>query len=245
MIALLWLVACAATPSAEAPEAALDLPAGAAIAYRLARARDGAIPWGDGWIFHTDLGYAVALEEAWLLTLAAELVPCSDALAQTWIASARADHATDADASLIEAVIAEDLLSTEPVELGVGVAGGGPYCEAYALSGVAAEPGQPRLEGQTVHLRGWYLAPDATEITAFQAEVGLGAAALPTLRGQTTTEALTDASGAPVGAVVTLTRHPARALDGQDLAALSEAELAYAFLAGLSRTAEAEWSATQ
>lgn len=242
--ALLLLVACSNAPLVETgtdsgrQATTLALGAGASVQYVLSVDWEGASLEDGARVFETDLGYRVGLTRADVATIGVQLDPCElsglrwsplDLLGRP----ALADHATTADSSLVSAVLVEDLLDAERVDFGVGGASGLEYCAVHWLTGATTEGG---MGGQSVRLDGWVQAPDGAE-RPLSGEIWLSAGGLPELvTGETAAGVL---SGDDLDAAVEIVRFPARALDGEELSVLSDAEIAYAFLAGLGRGAEA------
>lgn len=243
--ALPLLAACSGVPLVETgtdsgrQATTLALEAGTSVQYVLSVDWEGASHQDGARVFETDLGYRVGLTRADVATIGVQLDPCEisglrwsplDLLGRP----ALADHATTADSSLVSAVLVEDLLDAERVDFGVGDASGLEYCAVHWLTGATTEAG---MGGQSVRLDGWIHAPDEAEARALDGKIWLSAGGLPDLVAGEAAAGVS--SGEDLDAEVEIARLPARALDGEELSVLSDAEIAYAFLAGLGRGAEA------
>lgn len=246
------LLACAGRPGVDSAmdvdgatgglSQALSLEAGARVGYTLSLDWEGATFTAGEAVFQTDLGHRIGLSQARVASIGAQLAPCQTDTGLAWSPldllspPAYADHVTVADSSLLSAVVVEDLLAAERTSYGVGTASGLDYCEVHWLSGATTEDG---MEGQSVRLVGWMEGPDTGETRTFEAEIWLSAGGLPALTASQTPTAPLALNGEALDAEVEILRYPARALDGEALDALSDAEIAYAFLAGLGRGAAA------
>lgn len=243
--ALLLLAACSVAPLVETgadsgqQATRLALEAGASVQYVLSVDWVGSSLEDGARVFQTDLGYRVGLTRAYVATIGVQLDPCElsglrwsplDLLGRP----ALADHATTADSSLVSAVLVEDLLDAERVEFGIGGASGLEYCAVHWLTGATTEGG---MGGQSVRLDGWVQAAGEAEARILEGEIWLSAGGLPDLVAGEATAGVS--SGEGLDAEVEIVRLPARALDGEELSLLSDAEIAFAFLAGLGSGAEA------
>ncbi len=244
---LLALVGCggsldsAAPEDSAAPAFSLSLEAGETVRYALS------VDWGEATLedgvrtWTTDLGYTVRLSAARVSSIGAQLDPCEvDTGLAAWSpldllgGPARADHVVTLDSSLYSATLVEDLLAGERQSYGTGAASGLDYCAIHWLSGPTTEDG---MAGQSIHLEGSVQGPEDAEARAFLGEIWLSAGGLPELTEGSGAGALDGSEG--VAAEIEILRRPTRALDGEELSALSDAEIAYAFLAGLGSAAEA------
>ncbi|NUP13244.1 MAG: hypothetical protein HOW73_44965 [Polyangiaceae bacterium] len=234
--------ACGEAETQDLTANELTLQTGESVRYELAWSWEGA----EEGTFHTDLGFEVTLEAAYVASVSAVLVPCADDAEEEtswveWLApkTARADHGYEWDDSLVFAPVVENAFDTETRELGVGLASGHTYCELHWSSAAVSAISDDGFAMQSaVYVRGSYTSPSGV-VRAFEADTTLGAGALRELDVTSFAEAsLRGVDGAGVGAVVLLTRYPARAFDGEDLDALSDEEVAYAFVRGLCASAE-------
>lgn len=229
----LLLGACAGTgeDSAEAVSS-LALSEGARVRYTLSVDWEGTRLDEGARVIQTDQGYQLALSAARISTVGVQLAPC-----EPEDRAARAlDHITTADSSALSLSLVEDLLEAATVDAGVGTTSGQDYCAVHWLAGASEGPS---MEGQSVRLEGWLQAPDQDTPRPLAGEIWLAAGGLPGLpAAEAAPEALAE-DGEALDAEVEIRRFPARALDGEALDGLSDAEIAYAFLAGLGSGAEA------
>jgi hypothetical protein len=247
--ALALLLACGpapALPDAAGPAAPLALPAGTPVAYVLDWSWDGARRDGDAHVFTTDRGYTVALETAYLATGRAELVPCTDAssladaVSSLLVPAAHAAHSRTGDPSAVTAPVVESVHAAAPHLLGRGFAGGAAYCGVHVLGvpvAAAAADGFA-LARETLVLTGHWTAPGGHERRPLRASINLQDGSLRPLSGWTTFPVAHAPPSARVAVV--LTRHPARAFDRLDLAALGDTDLAFAVLGNLLQGTDAK-----
>jgi hypothetical protein len=226
----------------------LDLEEGASVRYVLAWSQEGVSPDGS---FVTDMGYRVTIESGYIATVSMVLVPCDSSdeeggsAALRWLSprSAHADHAYDWDTSRVEGVVIEDVTSTSALQLGTAAASGASYCQAHWV----AAAGQGIAEDGTYMASAVVLRATVESATGEMREVDtsttLGAGALRDLE-TAETDLMTLLDAAPTEATITITRHPALALDGEDLSALSDEEIAYAFVRGLCASARVSAAVT-
>lgn len=229
MSLLLALLACASEPSAsDAPPAMVFEQ----LSY------DFVVDWaGQAWagpprVFGTDLGYEVAVERLALRTTRVSLIECADTgLASRWslIPAAYAAHpVTEPDVSELAPELLEELVQGDASLVGPAPSSGSVYCDLYVVMGPT--------EGPSVQMEGWYRAPGAEEMVAFEASTSLAISARLALdEGRWIEDAGDD------DARVTLTRLPARAFDALELDTLSGEELAYEVGRALVTGAEVEY----
>ncbi|MEM7119342.1 MAG: hypothetical protein AAF614_43405 [Chloroflexota bacterium] len=126
-------------------------------------------------ILQNDLGYEIALEEAYLLNATLELVPCSDTSWRSWLAPAVA-YAGHGDSTLSESRVlvsqVETIGATADSVAGQASASYEHYCQLHYLVAPAAEtavnlPTTIDFSGQTLYFSGTYLASNATEPAPF------------------------------------------------------------------------------
>lgn len=180
-------------------------------------------------VFETDLGYRVGVEIGVLATISVMLVPCGeDELAES--SSGLRSHSSISDSSQLLGPWLEAFAIGTELELGSSEASGSSYCAlhwlAAALTTSTAEG--LSLDQTSIELIGWYESPSG-ERREFEATVPLAAGGLPDLVVDVSLafdEADTDLQ-------IELVRRPTRALDGELLDDLDDAELAYAFVYGL------------
>ncbi len=226
--------------------APLTLGADARVRYELRWSWDGARLQDGAWVFVNDLGYQLGIERLAVVALSAQLVPCEPtaARAPAWSwgpREARADHVVADDASVVVAAVVEDALAAAPRELGVGVASGGRYCDAFLLAAPLDPVSVPAMDGNALIVTGWYRAPGGA-VTALDAAVPIGDGGLRTLAAAVPGElALADADAGPVAARVVLTRHPVAAFADVAPDQPGGAELGWEILKGLLGTATARW----
>lgn len=178
------------------------------------------------WIFETDLGVRVGLDLGYLTTSTMMLVPCSETEASEDPIIPFRSHTTISDDSLLAGPWIEAFAEhPEDLQYGFATASGERYCSLHWLSATSEEL------GASIEIHGWFEHEDGDR-EPFTATVPLANGALRPLYLQNPDEAPT------TGATVRLLRHPARALDGVDIAALTPSELAFEFLQGLARTSE-------
>ncbi len=221
-----FLLACADVASGDLPPsadtAAFDTGASwvaaevqlTSVRYLLDIDWSGAEWADDAYVFTTDLGYVVGLQQATLTTSTVELVPC-DELDSTWRLDpsylAHASHEHDASQVVVDRGI--DLLGPTSVELGTATTGDSPYCQAYELLSIASD------SFEVVRLRGWYHRADEAP-TPFEVVSSVPATSLRPL-------VVLDGDPPSGDATVRLTRFPARSLDGIDLETVADIDLAF------------------
>ncbi|MEZ4381213.1 MAG: hypothetical protein R3A79_07680 [Nannocystaceae bacterium] len=229
----------------------LTIDRDAIVAYVLEWSWEGAAREEDAWVVVSDLGYTIGVEAAYVGTALVELVPCEDAAgadagagASAALAlpepAAQAAHSGTSDPSAAVGELVEAVHAAPSSVFGAGLASGDAYCGLHLLASPldAAAADGARLDGESLRLRGWWSAPDDPARHALDASVNLprgSVRALARLGARPPGDAL-----AGVAAVFTVTRYPALAFDGVDLAALSDAELAYEVLANLVQSGEVE-----
>jgi hypothetical protein len=175
------------------------------------------------------------------------MVPCepvatsmADAVSSLLIATAHAAHSRVGDGSAVASPLVESFLDPEARLYGRGFAGPHAYCSVHMLAvPLAAEADDGfALTRQSLALTGFWSAPGSSERHALDASINLQDGSLRPLLGWTAWPAALQPGRAPVAVVIT--RHPARAFDGLDLAALSDIDLAFAVLGNLMQGAKAE-----
>lgn len=250
LLAAALLSACGPAPAPPRPVGAaapLQLAEGSLVAYMLAWSWEGARREGDAWLFETDRGYTVGITAAHAGLGRVEMVPCepgpgslADAVSSLLIANAHAAHARIGDGSAVASPVVESLLDPEARLYGRGFAGPHAYCGVHLLAvPLAAEADDGfALERQSLALTGFWSAPGSDERHTLQASINLQDGSLRPLLGWTAWPAELQPARAPVAVVIT--RHPARAFDGLDLANLSELDLGFAVLGNLMQGAHAE-----
>lgn len=236
------------------PYLELDLEAGDAVAYVLAWSWEGAARQDGAWVFESDLGYTIAIEAAHASTSLVELVPCVDASADVAptdapprgdLALARpapqAAHSGSRDDSAATAELAQSIVDAEPLAFGAGLAGGTSYCDLHLLAAPFAGEADDgaSLTGEALVLRGWWSAPGDPSRHDLDASINLQRGGVVALAGRTERP---EGLGLPdfLGATLVITRYPARAFDGIELGALTDAELAYEVLGRMMQGALAE-----
>ena len=244
------LTACGPAPAPPKPigdAAPLQLAEGSLVAYMLAWSWEGARREGDAWLFETDLGYTVGITSAHAGLGRVEMVPCEPAptslvgaVSSLLISTAHAAHARVGDGSAVASPVVESLLDPEARLFGRGFAGPHAYCGVHLLAvplDAAADDGFA-LERQSLALTGFWSAPGSDERHGLDASINLQDGSLRPLLGWTTWPSELQPGRAPVAVVIT--RHPARAFDGLDLARLSDIDLGFAVLGNLLQGAKAE-----
>lgn len=233
-----------ALPTREGPAAPLALPAGTPVAYVLDWSWDDARREGDAHVFTTARGYTVTLETAYLATGRAELVPCSErpdlarAVSSLLIPTANAAHARVGDSSAVSAPVVEPLHAARPHLFGRAFASGSAYCGLHLLGvpiSAAASDGFA-LARESLVLTGHWTAEGSDERHPLRTSINLQDGSLRPLSGWTEFPAALAPAGARVAVVAT--RHPTRAFDDLDLAALDDADLAFAVLGNLLQTTD-------
>ena len=186
-------------------------------------------------VFETDLGYRVGVELGVLATIAVMLVPCPSADEQA--DSALRSHTTITDSSELLGPWVEAFSTGETLELGSSDASGSSYCGLHWLSAaltITTEAGL-ELDQTSIEVVGWFETPEG-ERREFDATVPLAAGGLPELVIDSSL-AFDELDG---DWAIELIRRPSRALDGELLDQLDEAELAYAFVYGLGTSSRAQ-----
>lgn len=225
----------------------LKLAEGSLVAYMLGWSWEGARREGDAWLFETDRGYTVGITAAHAGIGRIEMVPCEqntsslvDAVSSLLISTAHAAHARIGDGSAIASPVVESLLDPEARLYGRGFAGPHAYCGVHMLAvplDAEADDGFA-LERQSLVMTGFWSAPGSAERHELHANINLQDGSLRPLLGWTTWPTALQRGRAPVAVVIT--RHPARAFDGLDLATMSEVDLGFAVLGNLLQGARAE-----
>ncbi len=250
----LWLALVAAANCADEVATTftgegLGLAGGGTLQYRLSWNWDGAAysESDKAWVFTTDLGYEVGLEEGYLATQSLGLYPCipvapTTALGRVFGGRAYASHAINVDPSTVVAARIESIRDGTS-ELGVTQLPERGYCQCEyfvaAIDGTSA-PGF-ELATQSAWVKGWWRAPGG-ERHAFETSLVLPGGNISNLvDGGDVAEPLRDAAGRVVAARVTLERRPAKAFDGIVFEDESAVEIAYAFLQGVSYSSVARW----
>lgn len=234
-------------PRPEGPAAPLQLAEGSMVAYLLAWSWEGARREGDAWVFETDRGYTVGISAAALAIGRVELVPCgggrgslAGAVSSLWIPTAHAGHARVGDGSAVSNPAIESLLAPEAQLYGRGFAGAEAYCGVHMLAvplDAEAEDGAA-LERESLALTGFWSAPGSDERHELRARINLQDGSTRPLLGWTSWPTALQRGRAPVAVVIT--RRPARAFDGLELAAMSEPDLGFAVLGNLMQGAQVE-----
>jgi hypothetical protein len=250
LLAAALLTACGPAPTPPRPvgEAApLKLAEGSLVAYMLAWSWEGARREDDAWLFETDLGYTVGITSAHAGIGRIELVPCepppsslADAVSSLLVSTAHAAHARVGDYSAVNSPVVESFLDPEARLYGRGFAGPHAYCGVHLLAvplDAAADDGFA-LERQSLALTGFWSAPGSDERHPLDASINLQDGSLRPLKGWTEWPTALQPGRAPVAVVIT--RHPARAFDGLELAKLSNIDLGFAVLGNLLQGARAE-----
>jgi hypothetical protein len=181
------------------------------------------------WIFETDLGTRVGIDLGYLTTSTMMLVPCTEAETGEDQSTDFRSHSTISDDSLLTGPWIEAFAEhPEDLQYGFATASGERYCSLHWLAATSEEL------GASIEIRGWF-EQEHDERVPFTATVPLANGGLRPLHFAATddTSELPRSSG-----TVRLTRHPARALDGVDIEALTPSELAFEFLQGLARTSD-------
>lgn len=189
--------------------------------------------------FETDQGYWVCLERAQVSLTHLEMSTCEppdtggDWTWDTGVASllfgsrpAMAHIGHSHDVSQLQPDVYEDLGSGEGFTLEVVPGAGAAYCQIWVVHGLSSP------EGFAVHLKGSWTKGDTTGVIDSQLGVSLSTI-LDVGEGAWSSEASPE---------VVITRTPARALDGLDLASLSGLQLGWAFLEGLSEASVLTWT---
>ena len=259
MLAARWVlgvaIACAGCGSGggEGPRpvgaaAPLRLAEGSLVAYLLTWSWDGARREGESWVFETDRGYTVGISSAALAIGRVELVPCEpgrggslgDAVSSLLVATAHAGHSRVADGSAVSSPAIGSLLEPEAQLYGRGFAGPEPYCGLHMLAVPLAgetEDGAA-LARESLALTGYWSAPGDSERHELRARINLQDGSTRPLLGWTSWPTALQRGRAPVAVVIT--RRPARAFDGLELAAMSELDLGFAVLGNLMQGAQVE-----
>jgi len=244
------LGACGPAPAPPRPigdAAPLQLAEGSLVAYVLAWSWEGARREDDAFVFETDRGYTVGITAAHAGLGRVEMVPCepvatsmADAVSSLLIATAHAAHSRVGDGSAVASPLVESFLDPEARLYGRGFAGPHAYCGVHMLAvPLAAEADDGfALTRQSLALTGFWSAPGSSERHALDASINLQDGSLRPLLGWTAWPAALQPGRAPVAVVIT--RHPARAFDGLDLATMSDIDLAFAVLGNLMQGAKAE-----
>lgn len=238
-IAALALSMIACLPSEPIDDAELEPviwtpPVGTALVYQSRWDWEDATlgPAGER-VFETDLGYRVGIELGVLATISVMLVPCNDEqLADPSLRS----HSTISDSSELIGPWIEAFSVGSMVEFGSADASGASYCALHWLAAALTTSSSEgfELDHTSIELIGWYESPSG-ERREFEATVPLAAGGLPDLAiDGSSTFAEHDAD-----LKVELVRRPTRALDGEELDELDDAELAYAFVHGLGTASQA------
>ncbi|MDA0240658.1 MAG: hypothetical protein O3A84_11625 [Proteobacteria bacterium] len=184
--ATLAAVLCAAALTFRAaPVSAQNAPQTlASVTVNLAWNRDG-VSLKDGRLSLTnDLGYRIVLEQAYIVNLSVELIPCHEWSGKlnggigTWIQallfgrSAHAGHSLFGSPSKLQNSVAESLLGSAPMTLGKIDAPDVEYCSLHYLIGRAwavtkALPSMPDLLNLSLFLSGQFSPPGKGEAQAF------------------------------------------------------------------------------
>jgi hypothetical protein len=225
--------------SAELDDEALEPvvwtpPAGTSLRYHSRWDwEDATIGPAGEWVFETDLGYRVGIELGVLATISVMLVPCSEE--QLAEAGLRA-HSTVVDSSELLGPWIEAFSSGTTIDLGSADASGSSYCSLHWLVAALTTSTDEGLEldHTSIDLIGWYESPSG-ERREFEGKVPLAAGGLPDL----VVDPSQSFSEDDVTLEIELLRRPTRALDGEELAELDDAELAYAFVQGLGTSSRA------
>lgn len=234
-------------PRPVGPATPLQLAEGSMVAYLLAWSWDDARREGDAWVFETDRGYTVGITAAALAIGRIELVPCSGgrgslagAVSSLLIATAHAGHSRVGDGSAVSDPTIDSLLATEAQLYGRGFAGPDPYCGLHMLAvPMAAEAADgAALARESLALTGFWSAPGSSERHELRARINLQDGSSRPLLGWTSWPTALQPGRAPVAVVIT--RRPARAFDGLELAAMSELDLGFAVLGNLMQGAQVE-----
>ncbi|MCA9662810.1 MAG: hypothetical protein KC486_31010 [Myxococcales bacterium] len=226
------------------------------VAYVLDWSWEGAAREDGAWVMVSDLGYTIGVESAYVATALVELVPCELSSAGEGPSAAtptpeldtlgiagvdpQAAHSGTSDPSAAVAALVEAIHTSPSTIFGAGLASGDAYCGLHILGSpldAAADDGE-RLENQSVRIRGWWSAPGDAAREPLDVSVNLprgSVRALARLGPWPEGDAL-----AGVAAVFSVTRYPAVAFDGVELATLSDAEVAYEVLANLMHSGEVE-----
>lgn len=242
------LLACGPAPELprpDGPAAPLALPEGLLVGYVLQWSWDGARRQDSAYVFENDLGYTIAVDAAHVATSRVELVPCAGrrsslagAVAALLVPTAHAAHPRVGDPSAVVAPRVESFTGANARLFGRGFAGPRAYCGLHLLAApvdAAADDGGA-LARETLVLRGRWSAPGSAEQHVFRASINLQDGRVRPLAGWTDWPAA-DLPRATRLAVV-ITRHPARAFDGLDLARLGETELGFEVLGNLLQGTE-------
>lgn len=250
VVAALLCAACgggAEAPRPVGPAAPLQLAEGSLVAYMLAWSWDGARREGDAWVFETDRGYTIGITAAALAIGRVELVPCAarrgslvDAVSSLLVPTAHAGHSRVGDGSAVSSPTISSLLAAEAQLYGRGFAGPDPYCGVHTLAvplEAEAEDGAV-LARESLALTGYWSAPGSGERHELRARINLQDGSTRPLLGWTSWPTSLQPGRAPVAVVIT--RRPARAFDGLDLASMSELDLGFAVLGNLMQGAQAE-----
>lgn len=231
-------------PSQSSPAAPLSLAAGTPVAYVLDWSWDDARRDGDAHTFTTDRGYTVTLETAYLATGRAELVPCSErpglagAVSSLLIPTAHAAHSRVGDTSAVSAPVVEPAHAARPHLFGRAFASGSAYCGLHLLGvpvSAAADDGFA-LARESLVLTGHWTSAGSDERHPIRTSINLQDGSLRPISGWTTFP--TDLAPAGARVAVVATRHPTRAFNNLDLAALGDTDLAFAVLGNLLQTTD-------
>lgn len=189
-MAIGWLVLSVAV-CGTAPITAGDCPLTSppegephSIYYELGWQKEGIVQAADGgWSVTSDLGYEVQLDEGYLVSYSAQLVPCENddpllcrATLPSFLSTklAHAGHSTGtADPSAIETAVVESLSSPVTLQFGAALAQPQRYCTLHYLAARADQdsqnlPSQPDLIGSSIYLKGSYRAPGQEDRTPFE-----------------------------------------------------------------------------
>ncbi len=244
------LTACgpaAEPPQPVGPAAPLGLAEGSLVAYVLAWSWDDARREGDAWVFETDRGYTIGVTAAAIAIGRVELVPCepaastlAGAVSSLLISTAHAAHARVGDGSAVASPGIESMLAPGAHLYGRGFAGPSPYCGLHMLAvPIAAQADDgATLARESLALTGWWSAPGSEDRHSLDARINLQDGSLRPLQGWTRWPAALQPGRAPVAVVIT--RRPARAFDGLDLASMSDLDLGFAVLGNLLQGASVE-----
>lgn len=234
-------------PRPVGPAAPLQLDEGSLVAYMLAWSWDGARREGDTYVFETDRGYTVGITTAAVAIGRVELVPCkhesgslAGAVSSLLIPNAHAAHARVGDDSAVSITTIDSLQAPQARLYGRGFAGPNPYCGLHVLAVPfegEAEDGAV-LARESLAISGWWSMPGSRERHALRAHINLQDGSLRPLQGWTGWPTALQPGRAPVAVVIT--RRPARAFDGLELAAMTELDLGFAVLGNLLQGAEVQ-----
>lgn len=195
---------------------------------------------GGGWRLTNNLGQQVLVEQGWLVSYSAALVPCATARlaprpgvvgALLGVAVARAGHGEEADPSSSPVAVVEDLADPQGSVLAEVSFDAAAYCGVHYLVGQAPEDtvspdGAPDMQGVSLVLEGWWWPAGGGDAQPLSLRSSLAWGNLMDL-------AEVGRAGAGERAEVRLTRRLAGLFDGVDLAAEDGQSVAYGVLGNL------------